>query len=596
MKPFVKQVLASILGTITGLFLFIAIGTGSLIGLLLIAGSQNQPVAVKDKTVLVLDLSKPISDAQTPLTITEVLGGADNRPLTLINTIKSIDKAAEDPKIVALFLDGSEGTYNNGYATLKEIRESLTNFRAKGKKIIAYGVSYSEKQYYLSSIADEIYINPIGEMELNGIASQPIFLTGALEKYGIGVQVIRVGKYKSAVEPFIRKNLSPENRQQLEALLNDFWQQYLTTIGTSRNLKLQELQKIADNVGSLNSTSAQKAGLVDKVAYYDEVRARLQEITGTTENNQKSIPKVDIAEYIQNKPQTNSANKIAIVYAEGEIVEGQGRSQQVGGDRFAQAIRKIRLDDKVKAVVLRVNSPGGSAIASDLIWRELKLTSQVKPVVVSMGDVAASGGYWIATAAEKIFAEENTITGSIGVFGVLFNLEKIAANNGITADVVKTAALADINNNYRPKTEAELKIYQKNVNEFYSLFLDKVADGRKLPKDKVEEIAQGRVWSGKQAKQLGLVDQFGGLEAAIDYAAKQAKLGDDWELQEAPENSGFEGQLFGRVLKTQLPQPTPLPQSLNQELEKVQKDLELLQVFNDPKKIYARLPFNLRLE
>lgn len=596
MRPFFKQVFASIIGTITGLFLFISIGTGSLIALVLIAGSQNQQVAIKDKSVLVLDLSKAITDAQSPLSLAEALGNSENRPMTLINTIEAIDKAAADPKIVALFLDGSQGTYNNGYGTLKEIREALKNFRAKGKKIIAYGVSYSEKQYYLSSIAQEIYLNPSGGLELNGIASQPIFLTGALEKYGIGVQVIRVGKYKSAVEPYIRKNLSPENRQQLEALLNDFWQQYLTTIGTSRNLKTQELQQIADNVGFLNATSAQKAGLVDKIAYYDQVLSKLQEITGQTEANPNSIPKVDIAQYQNNQAQTPSANKIAVVYAEGEIVDGQGSSQQVGGDRFAEAIRKARLDDKVKAVVLRVNSPGGSAIASDLIWRELKLTSETKPVVVSMGDVAASGGYLIATAGQKIFAQENTITGSIGVFGVLFNLEKIAANNGITSDVVKTARLADINNNYREKTEGELKIYQTSVNEFYSLFLDKVAQGRKLPKDKVAEVAQGRVWSGKEAKQLGLVDEFGGIEAAIDYAAKQAKLGNDWQLQETPENTGFNGQIFGKLLKTELQQPTPLPQSLNQELQTVEKDLELLHVFNDPKKIYARLPFNLRFD
>ncbi len=298
----------------------------------------------------------------------------------------------------------------------------------------------------------------------------------------------------------------------------------------------------------------------------------------------------------------NSKNQIAVVYAEGEIVDGKGEDGQVGGDRFAKIFNKLRQDKDVKAVVLRINSPGGSATAAEVMQREVKLTREVKPVVVSMGDVAASGGYWIASDSNRIFAEPNTITGSIGVFGILFNGEKLANDNGITWDSVKTGRYADSQTVSRPKSPQELEIYQRSVNRIYNMFLNKVSQGRKLPEQKVAEIAQGRVWSGEAAKEIGLVDEIGGLNTAIAYTAKQAKLGDDWEVQEYPRTSSFGERFFGRATEeartafgiesTQLKSANPL----TAEFQKLQQEVEILQKMNDPQGVYARLPFNLKIE
>lgn len=291
-----------------------------------------------------------------------------------------------------------------------------------------------------------------------------------------------------------------------------------------------------------------------------------------------------------------------MVYAEGEIVDGEGENEQVGGDRFAKVFRKIRQNKNIKAVVLRINSPGGSATASEIMQREVRLTREIKPVVVSMGDVAASGGYWIATDSNRIFAEANTITGSIGVFGVLFNAQKLGNDNGITWDAVKTGRYADTQTVARPKSAEELKLYQRSVNRIYSLFLNKVAKGRKLSTDKVSEIAQGRVWSGTAAKKIGLVDEIGGLDSAIEYAAKQAKLAKDWELQEYPRMNSLEEQLFGKVAeetKTALgieTTPNTTPDPLTTEFHKLRQEIAIFQRMNDPRGIYARLPFNIKID
>jgi protease-4 len=347
------------------------------------------------------------------------------------------------------------------------------------------------------------------------------------------------------------------------------------------------------------ASEARQRRLVDRVAYFDQVVADLKKMTGSDEED-KSFRQISLTTYTRAKSKDYkkrfSKNKIAVVYADGEIVDGKGGVQQVGGNSFARQLRQLRQDEDVKAVVLRVNSPGGSVTASEEIQREVVLTRQEMPVIVSMGDYAASGGYWIATGANHIFAEPNTITGSIGVFGLQFNVQKLASDNGITWDVVKTSRFADSATVSRPKTPQELAIAQKSVNQIYSQFLDKVAQARKLPKPKVAQIAQGRVWSGQDAKQLGLVDEIGGINDAIQYAAKQAKLGDDWQVNEYPEVRSLEERILKKLTSEASTQNTKLPEPLTAEFMKLQADLAILKALNDPKGIYARLPLNWRID
>ncbi|MFS8117106.1 MAG: signal peptide peptidase SppA, partial [Microcoleus sp.] len=473
-------------------------------------------------------------------------------------------------------------------------------FRDAKKPIFAYEMDWSERDYYLGSVANTIAVNPYGSVEINGFSSQAMFLTGALEKYGVGVQVTRVGKYKSAVEPFLLKKMSPENRQQTQKLLGDIWGEYLKTVGPSRKLTVPQLQAVANNGGTLMADEALKSKLVDKVVYFDEIATELKKLTGADAED-KSFKQISLKNYARvaddkNSTRANKKNQIAVLYAEGEIVDGEGGPTQVGGDRIAQEMRKIREDDDVKAVVLRVNSPGGSVTASEVIGREVALTGKKKPVIVSMGNLAASGGYWISMGSSKIFAEANTITGSIGVFGMLFNAEKLAANNGITWDVVKTARFADINTVSRPKNPQELANIQRIVDRIYDRFITKVADSRKLPKNKVQEIAQGRVWSGTAAKQLGLVDEIGGLEDAVREAAKQAKLGDDWHLEEYPKRRSFEEQILERLSGVRVLQPATKLDPLTAEVKKMQDELAIIKSMNDPQGVYVRLPFNLRID
>ncbi len=605
MREFFKQTLASTVGSLAGLILFFTLGTSGLIFLIVSAASRDDGPQVKDKSVLVYDLSLNITDSDPTSSTREALGealsGDETNSITLRTVLDSLEKARRDKRIVALYLDGSRNSASGGtgFATLKEVREAMERFRAAGKKIIAYDVELRKSQYYLSSVADTLVLNPMGSLQINGFSSQPIFYTGALEKYGVGVQVIRVGKYKSAVEPFILKKLSLENRQQTQALLGTLWSEFLATVGKSRKITPDQLQAIADSQGELTAGEAKKRRLVDKLAYPDEVVADLKKLTDSREKD-KSFRQIRLTTYanVEDKDlkKRSSENKIGIAYAEGEIVDGQGGAGQLGGNSFARQLRQLRLDDDVKAVVLRINSPGGSVTASEEILREVRLTRQKKPVIVSMGDYAASGGYWIATGSNHIFAEPNTITGSIGVFGLQFNVQKLGNTNGLSWDVVKTARYADSTTVSRPKTPQELAIAQKSVNQIYNQFLDKVAQARKLPKPKVAQIAQGRVWAGKDAKQLGLVDEIGGIEDAIKYAAAQAKLGSNWELEEYPKTRSLEKRILEKLTSEEALENTKRPDPLTAEFLKLKADLAVLQSMNDPRGIYARLPFNWRFD
>ncbi|NMG10684.1 signal peptide peptidase SppA [Brasilonema sp. UFV-L1] len=611
MRNFFKQTFASLLGSLLGLFIFCGLGTtGLLLLLFTVASSRDTEPVAKDESVLVFDLSTNITDGKPSADelLQEVLSGEENKRMSLRTVLETLEKARRDKRIVGIYLDASGGTESRtaGFATLKEVRQALEKCKAAGKKIVAYGVNWGEREYYLSSVADTIVVNPLGGMEINGLSSQPLFFAGALEKYGVGVQIVRVGKFKGAVEPFILKKLSPENRAQTQQLLNDVWGEWRATVGASRKINPQQLQAIADNQALLFAEQAKANRLVDKVAYFDEMIADLKQLT-KSDKEDKTFRQISLKEYAGVSGKSlgvgrDSQNKIAVVYAEGEIVDGLGNASDVGGDRFAKIFRRLRQDKNIKAVVLRINSPGGSVTGSEIIQREVRLTSQQKPVVVSMGDVAASGGYWIATDSKRIFAEPNTITGSIGVFGQILNIQKVANDNGITWDSVKTARYADTQTVARPKSPEELAIYQRNVNRIYDLFLNKVAQGRNLPKQKVAEIAQGRVWSGAAAKKIGLVDEIGGLDAAVKYAAVEANLGDNWELQEYPKAGDIKERFFGQAAeevravlgldKAELKVPDPL----TSEFQKLQQELAILQKMNDPQGIYARLPFSLRIE
>lgn len=598
MRNFFKQLFATLVGSFLGLVLFSLAGAGSLLILLLLVGNRGQQPQLASDSILVFDLSKPIQDTTPPLSVAEALLEDEVRPLTVQNVLSSLEKAETDDKIKGILLDGSTGQTTTGYAVLREIRQGLADFKASGKKVIAYDLTFNEKEYYLASVADEVILNPLGNLELNGLRSEQTFFAGAFDKYGVGIQVVRVGEYKSAVEPFIRQEFSEENRQQTTALLDDLWGEFLSGVGEGRGISRSDLQQIADQKGFLLAEEAQELGLVDRLAYDDEIKQELIALTGE-QDVEAAFPNITMARYGDlEKPEraeTVSENKIAVLYAQGSIVNGEGALDNIGSDRVSEQIRKLREDETVKAVVLRINSPGGSATASDVILRQLQLTQKEKPVIVSMGNVAASGGYWIALGGNQIFAQPNTITGSIGVFGVLPNIQELANENGVTWDAVSTGDLAGLNTISRPKTEPELAVYQEVVNQIYDQFLVKVSAARDLPKEEVAKIAQGRVWSGEAAQAIGLVDQLGGLESAIAQAAASAELGEDWELQEYPKSNLLEERLFKRFTgETRLTNPTDHP--MNSRLQKLRAAWEEFRVLNDPNQAYARLPFEFWVE
>lgn len=604
MRQFIKQALASTIGSLLGLTLFSAVSLTLLtitIGAIIQSATNSEDtVKVAERSILTIDLSRSIVDLNPGKTLQEALAGESNRVTELKSVLNAIEAATKDKRIIAIYLDGGSGKQisGTGFATLKEVRTALEKFRATGKKIIAYNIDMDKRDYYLSSVADRILINPMGSVDINGFRSETMFFKNAFDKYGIGVEVVRVGKYKSFGETWSLDKFSPAARQETQELLNNLWGEFKTSVGTSRKLTPASIQQIADDRGMLTATQSIKNKLVDRTAYADEVVAELQKIGSKDEEDKNSFRKISLEDYVTvaNKETTNSIRKIAVIYAQGSIVSGEGSPGQIGGDSLARELRELRLDKNVKAVVLRVNSPGGSALASDIIQREVRLLHKEKPVVVSMGDVAASGGYWISTYSNKIFAESNTITGSIGVIGINFNYQKLANKNGITWDVVKTSKLADSTTIARPRTPQELAISQQMVDDVYDDFLNKVSESRKLPKQKVAEIAQGRVWSGSDAKKIGLVDDIGGLNDAIAYAAETAKLGKDWELEEYPAVEGWEEKLLKQFASSKEARALQVQDPLTAELLKVKAELSVIKTFNDPHHVYVRLPIDFKLD
>jgi protease-4 len=598
MKNFVTSMLGALVAlvifTVGACLLFIG-----LIGAIVAMGQHNKAPEVVDGSYLVFDLSTNITDAPPPLDLGDLSAGRTD-VLQLRSITRALRHAATDRKIRGVLLLGnlSPNGLGTGYAALKEVRAALADFRASGKPVVAYLDYATTRDYYLASAANEVVMDPYGELIMPGLASEPWFFGGALEKYGIGIQVTRVGKYKSYVETFTRTDMSPESREQLQKLLDDVWATLVSDMGTSRGLTPAKIQATVDAEGIIKPTIAKSAGLIDRIAYRDEIIVQLKKETGVTSPTD-SFKQVELAYYAKNSLTTPSSSmgrgEVAIVYAEGDIVEGEGDQTEIGGAKYAREIRRLREDSSVKAIVLRVNSPGGSATASETIQRELRLARKVKPVIVSMGSYAASGGYWISIFGDRIFAEPDTVTGSIGVFGIIPNIQRLANDHGVTMDSVKTGKFAGgLLTIARPRNPEELAVFQKSVDWMYSQFVAKVADGRKLPISRVEEIAQGRVWSGKDAKSIGLVDEIGGLDAAVHYAGKQANLGEHFRITEYPKSKNLSqaiAEMFGKYAPASLHlRSTGL---VGQITEQIEGELTWLNALNDSKGVYARMPVNL---
>lgn len=525
MNSFFKYVLATIVGIIVAFFLIIFISLGIIGGLVHSIGS-DEPVLVAENSILTISIPYSIDERTNKGLLNSLsFAGLDNNRIGLNDILTRIKVAKTDDKIKGIYLDLSSVT--SSFATLEEIRNALIDFKSSKKFIIAYSEYYSQSSYYLASTADKIYLYPEGLLDFAGMSSQSIFFKGALDKLGIEAQVIKVGTYKSAVEPYILDKMSPANREQVTSFLGSIYSHYLDEISLSRKIPADSLFTIADKLKIQDAKDAVTYGLIDATKYKDEVLAELKSRLKIGEDAKiKSVSIEDYKVEDQSIPK-NSKDRIAVVYAVGEIVSGEGSDEQIGSERISKAIRTAREDEKVKAVVLRVNSPGGSALASDVIWREVVLTKAVKPIIVSMGDLAASGGYYISAAADSIFAQPNTITGSIGVFGIIPNFQRFFNDKlGITFDVVKTAEFADLGAFDRPLTAQEESIIQQNVNKIYYTFTQNVADGRKKERSYIDSIGQGRVWTGTQAIELGLVDRIGGINDAIKSAAKKANIQD----------------------------------------------------------------------
>jgi protease-4 len=605
-----KNFFTSMLGALVALMIF-SVGCMLLfigfVAAMAALGRTDKGPGFDRGSYLVFDLSLNISDAPAPVDL-GLLGGKPDT-LQLRTVTRALRAAAKDERIAGVFITGdlTPAAFGSGYAALKEVRGALEAFKSSGKPITGYLTYATTKGYYLASTASDLAIDPYGVILMPGLSSEPIFFAGAFEKYGVNVQVTRVGKYKSAVEPFTRRAMSPENREEVKELLSDIWSGLLADIGPSRNLTPDKIQNVVDSEGLIRATAAKDFGFVDRVAYRDEIYEALKAKTGRAGSKQP-FKQVTIANYAKvakdvadeptkdgDVPRTpGKGGRIAIVYAEGQIVDGEGDVGEVGGTKFSRELRKLRQDENVKAIVLRVNSPGGSASASEVIQREIRLIKKVKPIVVSMGTYAASGGYWIAAYGDHIFAEPTTITGSIGVFGIQFDVQTLANNMGITFDSVKTGKFADTLTIARPKTEEELAVIQRMVDWIYGEFIAKVAEARGLAPGRVEEIAQGRVWSGSDAKEIGLVDELGGLDAAIRFAAQKAGLGSNYRLIEYPRQKEL-FEVIQEFLEHTAPRYARSTGLSGRIAERVETELKMLRSFNDPNGIYARMPLSLNL-
>jgi len=545
--------LSNVLATIIGLFLFFGIlFFGFVIVGALMGGSadDSKKTNVKDNSIIILDLDRITQDHSAKTIITDFPIFNQENYDGFIDVLNAIENAKTDSKIKGISLLNVKS--NLGMAQSKALRNKLEDFKGSGKFVVSYANYYTQGQYYLASVADTIYVNPVGALDFKGLSSEILFFKDFQDKYGIKMEVIRHGKYKSAVEPFLENQMSDENRLQMQELLSSAWETIVTDISKSRNISVDSLNAIADRLGARTPELAKTTNLIDKVVYEDQFQNGIKTALGLKMD--EDYNSIEMSKYASNVgvslKSKKSGDKIAVIYAQGQILDGEGNAQVIGEGYVKKSLQDAVKDDNIKAIVLRVDSPGGSALASDIIWREIELTKKHKPVVVSMGNLAASGGYYISCNADKIFAEPTTITGSIGVFGAIPNFRGLTNTMGIYSDIVSTHENSAEYSIFQPMSESFKGVITESIETIYDTFLQRVADGRGMTKEQVNEVAQGRVWTGTDAKRLGLVDEIGGLEEAIAHAAELGKT-EKYNLENFP--------VFKKTLEEYFTENVPFP-------------------------------------
>jgi protease-4 len=583
--------LGNVLATIVGIFVFFMLFFFGIVIIAMIFGGESEEIAVKNNSVIELNLEHIKSDYAGKYKDPWMTILADGEKVGLSDIINAIEEAKTDSDIkgISILNDNSE----LGIAQYKALRDALESFKKSGKFVMAYANSYTQKEYYLNSVANTVYINPVGDIDFKGLSAEMMFFKDFQDKTGVKMEVIRHGKYKSAVEPFLDNKMSAANREQISALLNSVWSSVVADISKSRNVSIAKLNEIANGLLARTPEMAKAQKLVDVVAYEDVYHNAIKKALKV--DNDEDYNKISILDYTRKVATTSesfdSKDKIAIIYAQGEIMSGEGDVNTIGEGSMRRSLMEARKDKNIKAIVLRIDSPGGNALTSDLIWREIELTKKVKPVVVSMGNYAASGGYYIACNANKIFAENNTITGSIGVFGILPNFTQLATKMGIHTEQVKTNENAAEYSPFVPMDEKFKAVTLEGVEHIYKTFVSHVAQGRKMSFAQVDSIAQGRVWSGSQALKIGLVDEIGGLDAALKEAASLAKI-KDYKTQNFPE---FEKDI-NDVLEN-LPFAKSKESFIKEELgEETYRLMEQIKRVQSQKGVQAMMPFEITIQ
>lgn len=584
---FLRNLLAAILGSLIafGICFFMFIIFISLLG------NMEDTVTVKSNSVLELRLDRPINDytgddGANPFT------GFFQKAQSLDAILHAIKVAKTDDNIKGISINSSY--LLAGWAQTKEIRMALEDFKENGKFVYAYSDFYLQKDYYLSSVADSVFINPVGGLDFKGLSSEVLFFKDLQDKTGIKMEVIRHGKYKSAVEPFLSNTMSEANRTQIQELISSLWTSLVSDISLNRNISSENLNLIADTLGGRTPKMATTSGLIDGTLFYDQYEAKLKEAVSIKDDEE--LNSVELKDYVpvaKLKKIKTGKDKIAVIYAQGEIIYGEGGPNMIGQGIINEALKKAREDDEIKAIVFRVNSPGGSALTSDIIWREIELTKAIKPIIVSMGDVAASGGYYISVGADKIFAEPTTITGSIGVFGVIPNFSGLAKDIGIHAAQVGTNKNSAEYSLFDPMSDQFRSVVRESVENTYDTFLDRVSQGRNITVAQADSLAQGRVWSGTDAKRLGLVDELGNLDDAIAAAASMVDL-KEYGIKKFPKyKSGFE-----RFMEDMQGSSSESRESMIQEEigEKAYSILKQIKSAMQQKGVQARMPFALDIK
>ena len=592
MKDFLKFTLATVTGIILSSIVLFIIGMVTLFGIM--AASDTETI-VKKNSVMILDLNGTLVERtqEDPLGILSQLFNDDSNTYGLDDILSSIKKAKENEDIKGIYLQAN--SLGTSYASLQEIRNALLDFKESGKFVIAYADSYTQELYYLSSAADKVLLNPKGMIEWRGIASTPLFYKDLLQKIGVEMQIFKVGTYKSAVEPFIATEMSPANREQVTTFISSIWSQVTEGVSASRNIPVDSLKAYADRMLMFYpAEESVRCGLADTLVYRNDVRDYLKRLVDIDEDDNLSLLGLgDMINVRKNVPKDKSGNIIAVYYASGEITDypGSATSEEgIVGSKVIRDLRKLKDNDDVKAVVLRVNSPGGSAFASEQIWYAVKELKTKKPVIVSMGDYAASGGYYISCGADTIVAEPTTLTGSIGIFGMVPNVKELTDKIGLSYDVVKTNKYADFGNIMRPFSEGEKALLQMMVAEGYDTFITRCAEGRHTTKEAIEKIAEGRVWTGEAAKELGLVDELGGIDKALDIAIAKARVG-GYTIVSYPEKK----DVLSSLLDTK---PTNYVESqlLKSKLGEYYRQFGLLTNLKEQSMIQARVPFELNIK